>query len=213
MDCTGLRGLYAIVDPDHCRGRDPVAIARAILAGGCAVLQLRAKALPDGACLALARELRAWCRRAGVPFVVNDRPDLAVLTPADGVHLGQDDLPLAEARRIVGDGISLGLSTHDQAQARAAVAAGADLIGFGPIFDTATKERPDPVVGLDRLADVARAVPLPVVAIGGIAIDRAAEVARHGARLVAAISAVSGADDPEAAARTFHRAVSEGAAS
>ncbi|MFW6050467.1 MAG: thiamine phosphate synthase [Myxococcota bacterium] len=207
MDWIRRRGLYAIVDPAHCAGRDPRAVAGAILQGGCAVLQLRAKALADAPWLALARALRAMCAGAGVPFVLNDRPDLAVLAGADGLHLGRGDLPVCEARRIVGAGMAVGLSTHDEAQAREAVGLGADLIGFGPIFETTSKHRPDPVVGLDRLAAVSRECPLPVVAIGGIAADRAADVAASGASLVAAISAVCGADDPAAAARAFHGAV------
>src|SRR5688500_10025971 len=125
-----VRGLYAIVDPDRCAGRDPERIALAILDGGCAALQLRGKNLPDAGFLALARRLRARCRAANVPFFVNDRADVALLVSADGLHLGQDDLPVAEARRLL-PGARIGVSTHDLAQARRAVEHGADLIGFG----------------------------------------------------------------------------------
>ncbi len=197
-------GLYAIVDPSACRGRDPELVAEAALRGGCAVLQLRAKSATGAALLALARRIGARCRRAGVPFVVNDRPDLALLAGADGLHLGQDDVPLVEARRVVGTGCLLGRSTHDEAQARAAVAEGADLLAFGPVHPTASKEKPDPVVGLARLEQVCAASPLPVVAIGGITVDNAASVARAGARWGAVIGALCGADDPEAAARALH---------
>jgi thiamine-phosphate pyrophosphorylase len=201
-----MRGLYAIVDPAACRGRDPERIAAAILAGGCARLQLRAKTGPDGAQLTLARRLRARCRAARVPFVVNDRPDLAVLAGADALHLGQDDLPVAEARRIVGE-LEIGRSTHDEAQARDAVAEGADVLAFGPIFETRSKEAPDPVVGLERLGRICAEHPLPVVAIGGLTVENAAAVAAAGVRFGAAIGALCGADDPEAAARALHRAL------
>lgn len=205
------RGLYAIVDPAAVRGRDPETIAAAILAGGCAVLQLRSKDASDRELLALARRIGARARAAGVPFVLNDRADLAVLAGADGLHLGQDDLPVAEARRIAGPSMVIGRSTHDEAQARRAVEEGADVVAFGPVFETKSKLRPDPVVGLDRLAAVCRASALPVVAIGGITLERAAAVASAGARWGAVIGALCGADDPEAAARALHAALGGGA--
>ncbi|MEQ9075956.1 MAG: thiamine phosphate synthase [Sandaracinaceae bacterium] len=197
-------GLYAIVDPTACGERDPERVAEAILRGGCALLQLRMKHGPDAPRLALARRLAARCRAHGVPFVLNDRADLAALTPA-WLHLGQDDLPIAEARRLVD--APIGRSTHDEAQARAAVAEGADLIAFGPVFDTRGKDAPDPTVGLDRLADVCAASPLPVVAIGGLTLERAPRVAATGARWGAAIGALCRADDPETAARALHLAL------
>ncbi|MET0341172.1 MAG: thiamine phosphate synthase [Polyangiales bacterium] len=200
-----MKGLYVIVDPEHCAGRDPERIAEAALRGGCAALQLRAKQLSDRARLALARALASRSRAAGVPFWMNDRLDLALLCGADGAHLGQDDVALADARTLFPR--ALGLSTHDLAQARAAAHAGADLIGFGPVFPTASKRNPDPVVGLDRLRDVCAAVQVPVVAIGGITHAHAAEVARAGATYAAVIGAVCGAVDPEAAARTLHGAL------
>lgn len=205
-----VRGLYAIVDPERCGGRDPVEVAEAILRGGCALLQVRAKRLADRDRLALMRAVRARARARGVPFVVNDRPDLAVLVAADGLHLGQDDLPIAEARRIVGS-MTIGRSTHDLAQVRAAIAEGADLIGFGPVFATTSKESPDPVVGVAGLADAVRASPVPVVAIGGITEASAAGVLEAGATLAAVISAIGEARDPEGAARALHRALGGGA--
>jgi len=197
-------GLYAIVDPAACDGRDPEVVTDAILRGGCALLQLRHKQGPDAPHLALARRLAARCRAASVPFVINDRADLAALTGA-WLHLGQDDLPVAEARRLLSTPI--GRSTHDEAQARAAVADGADLIAFGPVFDTTGKSAPDPVVGLERLAAVCAGSPLPVVAIGGLDPERAAAVAKAGARWGAAIGAVCRAPDPEQAARAMHAAL------
>jgi len=197
------RGHYGIVDPDHAPA-GPIETAQAILAGGCAVLQLRFKGTDDAEHLRLARALKALAAEAGVPFVVNDRLDIALLAEADGLHLGQGDLPVAEARRLFAGPI--GLSTHDLEQAQAAERAGADLIGFGPVFVTASKERPDPVVGLEGLGAVCGSVELPVVAIGGMTPERATEAHRAGAPLVAAIGAVSGAADIRAAAEAMHGA-------
>ncbi|HJL16547.1 MAG TPA: thiamine phosphate synthase [Sandaracinaceae bacterium LLY-WYZ-13_1] len=198
-----MRGLYAIVDPDACAGRDPERVAAGILAGGCARLQLRAKAGTDSRRLALAHRIRARCAVAGVSFVMNDRPDLAVLCRADALHLGQDDLRVADARRIVG-AMEIGRSSHDEAQATAVADAGADVLAFGPVFETTSKANPDPVVGIDRLRAVCEASPLPVVAIGGLTVDRAVAVKEAGARWGAAIGALCGAEDPEAAARALH---------
>jgi len=195
-------GFYAIVDPAHCGGRSPVEVAQQVLSGGAAVLQLRMKTGSDRERVALAWALRELTRTARVPFVVNDRADLALLVDADGLHLGQDDLSVADARRLLG-ARQLGVSTHDPEQARVAERAGADLIGFGPVFDTSTKERPDPTVGLATLAEVCRAARVPVVAIGGLTPERAREAYRAGATWVAAISAVTAADDVAASARAF----------
>ncbi len=168
------------------------------------MLQLRSKS-DDRTTVALARQLAAMCREAAIPFVMNDRVDLAILVGADGVHLGQHDLPLADARRLFKGPI--GVSTHDLLQARAADAAGADLVAFGPIFSTQTKADADPTVGLSALVDVCEAVDANVVAIGGIGLDDAHAVRNAGAHLVAAISAVCGAEHPEASARRFHEVV------
>ena len=204
------RGLYAIVDPSACGGRDPEVVAAAILRGGCAVLQLRDKYNCDVDRLALARRIGALCRAARVPFIMNDRPDLAVLAGADGLHLGQDDLPIAEARRIAGD-LVIGRSTHDGAQARAAIDEGADLIAVGPIFATQSKQDPDPVVGVEALSAICRVVRVPVIAIGGITVERAVAIREAGAAMGAAISAICASDDPEASARALHRALRGGA--
>jgi thiamine-phosphate pyrophosphorylase len=191
-----VNGFYAIVDAPADAGA-AVALAGRLLAGGACALQLRAKRTPTRALVEIGRALRAVVR--GVPFIVNDRIDVALLVGADGVHLGQDDLSLADARRIA-PGLLVGVSTHDLEQVRAA--AGADYLGFGPVFATATKERPDPVQGLDGLAAAVRAAaPAPVVAIGGITVAAAPAVAAAGAAAAAVIAAVNGAPDPTAAAR------------
>jgi thiamine-phosphate pyrophosphorylase len=195
-----MRGLYAIIDPEACR-RPPLAVAEAVLRGGCAALQLRAKRFTDAEFLALGRELVRACRTVGVPFFVNDRVALVGELGADGVHVGQTDLAVEEVRRVVGPGVRIGVSTHSMAQARDAERLGADVIGFGPVFATKSKLDPDPVVGVEGVREVCRAVSIPVIAIGGITELNAAEVAGAGVSLVAVISAVCAADEPEGAAR------------
>jgi thiamine-phosphate diphosphorylase len=206
VDLGTRRGLYAIVDPAFCRGRDPIAIAETILEAGCAVLQLRAKHMLEVELEALARRMLALCRAAAVPFVINDRAELARRIGAEGVQLGQTDMPLEEARALLGSEVAIGISTHDLRQARDARAGGANLIGFGPVFATRTKDAAGPVVGLERLRAVCQAVALPVVAIGGITPDNIAGVVDSGAAMAAAIGALCGADDPRGVALHMHGA-------
>jgi thiamine-phosphate pyrophosphorylase len=203
-----LRGYYAIVDArSEALGDLDGLAARAeqLLAAGPCCLQLRAKGADGAAMYAAASRLRDLCRAARLPFCVNDRLDVALAVGADVVHLGQDDLPLADARRVralsQADGMLIGFSTHNRAQALAAAAGGADYIGFGPVFATASKVDPDPVVGLEALAEVCAAVQIPVVAIGGIRLDVLPVVVRAGAAAAAVIGAVNSAADPTAAAR------------
>jgi thiamine-phosphate pyrophosphorylase len=197
-----LRGFYAVLD------RDDAALARA-LAGEARVLQVRIKppggAVDAGELVRVARMARRICDDAGAALIVNDRVDVALAAGADGVHLGQTDLPIAEARRIAPD-LWIGVSTHNLAQVRAACEAGADYLGFGPVFATTTKHNPDPVQGLDALcAAVAAAAGRPVVAIGGITAAHAGAIYRTGAHAICAIRAVNGARDPRDAARQFAR--------
>ena len=131
--------LYAILDIGLCKGRAPVDVLRGFLTAGVTLVQLRAKDLPSNAFFALAQAARELTRGAGAKLIVNDRLDIALAVRADGVHLGQEDLPLEAARKIAGDKLIIGVSTHDLAQARRAEADGADYIGFGPIFGTTTK--------------------------------------------------------------------------
>ena len=185
-----MRGFYAILDATP-----------ELLAGGGGTLEARARALlaAHPCCL----QLRA--KAAGVPFCVNDRLDVALAVGADVVHLGQDDLPLADAQAVRAAAgrpeLTIGFSTHNAAQAIAAAGAGADYIGFGPVFGTRSKANPDPIVGLEALADVCRRVNVPVVAIGGIALDAVPAVARAGASAAAIIAAIDAAPDPTAAGR------------
>jgi thiamine-phosphate diphosphorylase len=204
-----MRGLYAIIDPEAC-ANDPLQVARAVLRGGCAALQLRDKRSSDAEVVRLAQQLGPLCREHAVPFILNDRFWL-VRDPAigaSGTHLGQTDRPLEEARRELGASYSIGVSTHTREQARDAEQRGADLIGFGPVFGTTTKLDADPIVGLDALRAVVMQARIPVVAIGGITLARAPEIAATGAPLAAAISAVCASEDPETAARELHAALS-----
>lgn len=202
-----MRGLYAIIDPEVC-SQDPEQVASAVLRGGCAILQLRDKNSSDADVVRLAKKLAARCHEHNVPFVINDRYWLVPQVGAQGAHVGQSDAPLEHARRELGSGYTIGVSTHNLEQARAAAERGADLIGFGPIFGTNTKADHDPVVGLELLQQVLQQVAIPVVAIGGIQLSRAAAVARTGVPLAAAVSAICAAQDPEQAARELHQILS-----
>jgi thiamine-phosphate pyrophosphorylase len=201
-------GYYAILDMTP-TGLDDAGVltARAaqLIAAGPCCLQLRAKGADARALAAAARVVLPLCREARVPFCVNDRMDVALAVGADAVHLGQDDLPLADAlavrQRAGRPELTIGFSTHNRAQAVEAAAAGADYIGFGPIFGTASKHNPDPTVGVAALAEVCRAVGVPVVAIGGITLDGVEAVAAAGASAAAVIAAVANAPDPAAAGR------------
>jgi len=193
--------LYVLLGRVSCRGslRE---VARAVLAGGADAVQLRDKHVGDAELLAQAAELRELTDQMGALLIVNDRPDVAALVGADGVHLGQQDLPIAEARTLLRPGAVVGRSTHSPAQARAAMNEGADYIGVGPMFATDTKNA-GPPAGPALLREVAQAVPLPRVAIGGITIENVDQVIEAGARCVAVSSAVCAAADPQAAARAL----------
>jgi thiamine-phosphate pyrophosphorylase len=196
-----------LADDDPRWPLDPVDQARAACAGGAAVVQLRAKLSTDRAALALAEAIRAATRSAGVLFCVNDRIDLALACGADAVHLGQDDLPPARIPREWRARIAVGRSTHTPEQVARACGEAVDYVAFGPVFETRSKEQEWDARGLAALSDaVARAAPLPVVAIGGIDARRAADVRATGAAGFAVISAVAGAASPESAVRELVRA-------
>jgi thiamine-phosphate pyrophosphorylase len=202
-----------LADDDPRWGRDPVSQARAACAGGAAAVQLRAKRATDREALAWAREIRAVARAHGTLFFVNDRFDLALAAGADGVHLGQDDLPPGALPAAARARLLVGLSTHSLDQVRDAGAAPVDYVAFGPVFGTASKDSPWAARGLALLEDAARlAAPRPLVAIGGIDLARAPACARAGAAGVAVISAVAAAPDPEAAARALVAALRDPAA-
>jgi thiamine-phosphate pyrophosphorylase len=172
----------------------------AVLAGGGRLVQLRDKRSPVSDLYPLARAVVARCHRAGALLIVNDRVDLALAVDADGVHLGQDDLPAAAGRRLLRPAMILGVSTHDPEQARRAVADGADYVAVGSIFPTGTKAGFQ-LVGPELVRKLRPEIPVPLVGIGGITADNAAEVIAAGADGVAVISAVCAAEEPTAATR------------
>jgi thiamine-phosphate pyrophosphorylase len=196
--------LYAIVDPLD-TGRSPVDVARACLEGGARLLQLRLKGVSARALHEAALALRALTRAAGAAFVVNDRPDVAAAVGAEGVHLGQDDVPVSVARAVLGAGQWVGVSTHDLGEARAALADGADYLGVGPVFDTGSKVGALPARGLELVRTVRALTDRPLVAIGGITAETAPAVRGAGADAVAVIGAIVRADDPAAATRDLVR--------
>ena len=200
--------LYALLTGSQCVASLEWTIAEAA-AGGVQVVQLREKAMPDRELLARAKDVRRWATAAGVLFVVNDRPDIAALCGADGVHLGQDDLDVAEARRVVGPNALVGVSTHTAEQVRRAVIDdGADYVGVGPTFPSKTKSFAD-YPGLDFVREVASLTSLPAFALGGVDLTNVSGVVAAGLRRVAVSSALATADDPKAVARRFRAALGE----
>ncbi len=195
-----LRGLYVIVDPAIAGGRDLTHIAREAIAGGAALLQWRDKTREKGSQLPELRALTDVCRGAGVPLIVNDHVDLALAVGANGVHVGQLDLPVSVVRRLVPDGWIVGASTNDAGEARAAEADGADYASVGNLFGTTSKIDTRPAT-LDTLREVKAAVAVPVCAIGGIDDTNIAEVISAGTDMAAVISAVIAADDPRVATK------------
>jgi len=198
-------GLCVLLTESLCR-RPYEEVLRGTLAGGAACVQVREKHMSDRLLADRARRVAGAAHEAGALVIVNDRPDLAVLAAADGVHVGQDDLSVREARRIVGPDRLVGLSTHSLEQAWAAAEAGADYIGCGPMYPSGTKPQ-EIVPGPPLALDVTRALGLPVMAIGGITAARVAEVLDAGATWLAISAAVCGADNPEAATRELVRAI------
>jgi len=204
-----IAGLYFLADDDPRWGRDPVEQARAALAGGARAVQLRAKRATDRQALAWGEAIRRLATAHGALFFVNDRFDLALALGADGVHLGQRDLPPARVPPAARARLRIGRSTHTAEHARAAAAEPIDYVAFGPLYGTTTKDSPYGARGLDALAEVVRiAAPRPVVAIGGIDAARAGAAIAVGAAAVCVISAIAGAADPEAATRELVAAVS-----
>ena len=192
--------LYVILDREAARGRDVLRLLDAVLEGGCRMVPLREKHMPLAELYAVAGELAERCRQAGALFIINDRADLALAVGADGLHVGQDDLPAATARRLLPPGTILGVSTHGFRQALQALADEADYIAVGSIFPTATKAEFQ-LVGPELVRTLRPEIHVPLVGIGGITLDNAGEVVAAGADAVAVISAVCGAPDPEAATR------------
>ena len=202
-------GLYVITDASLPSGRSHVEMARAALAGGADALQLRDKTAAAQNLCAAASEIHSMARKFGAVFVVNDRVDVALLTGADGAHLGPEDLPVREARRLLPRPALLGVSAGTIDEAKRAVREGADYLGVGPVFPTRTKPDAGAAIGLTALTAIARAVPIPVVGIGGIDHENVAAVIGAGAAGAAVVSAVSGAADMAVAARALKTRIQE----
>jgi thiamine-phosphate pyrophosphorylase len=201
--------LYVITGHQFLKGRPLEDVIRAAILGGADTIQLREKDYSGRELLQAGTVLRLLTRELGARLIVNDRIDVAKAIDADGVHLGQGDLPIEVARAILGPDKIVGLSTHNVAEAVAAERAGANYIGLGPMKPTQTKLDTEPVVGPAGIKEVRRHVALPIVAIGGIKQEDVAEIIRSGANAVAIISAIVGSDDVEGAARMVRAIVDE----
>ena len=198
-----LSGLYIILDPSVCPARPLVEVLRAAAEAGASIFQYRNKTASMKEAYAEALALRQAAAKAGVLFIVNDRCDVALALDADGVHLGQGDLPLNLARKVMGPDKLIGISTHNPDQVREAAAGKPDYLGFGPIFKPGSKQDHDSVVGLEGLRTIRSLTSLPVFAIGGIQVDQVGEVVRAGANGVAVISAILKAPDISHAVKMF----------
>jgi len=196
--------LYCFSPGKFLKDRDPVELISAQIRGGTDVIQLREKEMSKRDRLELGLKIRELTRQEGVLFIVNDDVDLALILDADGVHLGQDDIPIRFARPLMKDKI-IGVSTHSLNQAEEAVASGADYIGVGPVFETATKEDREDLVGLNLLPKIKDICPIPYVAIGGIGKDNIASLAKAGCHRAAVISDIMLAPDIEQRCRMIKK--------
>lgn len=201
-------GVYGITAEKFSLGRSNLEVVREMIKGGIGIIQYREKRPQKSSreMLEECRVIRRMTREAGVLFIVNDYVDIAQLVDADGVHVGQDDFPVAEVRRLIGPDKLIGLSTHNPEQAAAAVTAGADYIGVGPIFSTQTKDDVCAPVGLGYLDHVVRTCPLPFVAIGGIKEHNLGQVLDRGAKTVCLVTEIVGAGEIAATARRLQTA-------
>jgi thiamine-phosphate pyrophosphorylase len=204
--------LYLVLDPDLCREHTMVETTRAALRGGVTMVQLRDKTASTDAMIKVGHQLMAVLAGSGVPLIVNDNIDVALAINADGLHIGQDDMPTSLARQKLGKDKILGLSVEDPTALRTADPALVDYIGIGPVFATSTKPGHKPAIGFDGLAHLARQSPLPSVAIGGLKQEHVSAVFAAGAQGLAVVSAICGQPDPELATRTLATAISAASA-
>ncbi|MEW6696789.1 MAG: thiamine phosphate synthase [Bacillota bacterium] len=202
-------GIYGITAEEYSRGRDNIQVVREMIDAGIKIIQYREKEKKARQQYEECLVIRELTRQAGVTFIVNDHIDLALLVDADGVHIGQDDLPPEQVRQLVGAERLIGLSTHSPAQARAAQAAAVDYIGVGPIFATRTKKDVCDPVGLEYLEYVVKNVSLPFVAIGGIKEHNIRQVTARGARCIALVTEIVGAADISAKVTALHGAMAK----
>ena len=204
-----VRGLYVIIDPQVTGGRDPLAIAQAAIRGGARMLQLRDKLRDKGESLPLARSLQKLCLESGASLIVNDHADIAAIAGAAGLHVGQTDLPVELARRVLAPHQVLGRSNHELEELVESERMGADHVAFGPIYQTTTKGVGRPPQGVDRVRLARDTAKTPLVAIGGINAGNAAPVIEAGANAICVAAAVGSATEPEAAAAQLVKAIED----
>ncbi len=201
--------LYLVTDRGLAHGRSTLEIVSAAVKGGATVVQLREKNCSTREFIEQAMHIKDFLKTHSVPLVINDRVDVAQAVKADGVHLGQTDMPLEMAKGILGDTMIIGISTESVQDGIEAEKGGADYLGVSPIYATPTKTDTAPPLGLEGLREIRKAVNLPLVGIGGLSRNNAAEVIRSGADGVAVVSAIVAADDPETAARELKKIITE----
>ncbi len=199
--------LYLVTDAGLSHGRSHLGIVEAAIRGGVTIVQYREKNASTRRMIEEADVLCRLCRASGISFIVNDRLDVALAVEADGIHVGQDDMPASRARRLLGRNKILGVSAGSVEEARKAVDDGADYIGASPVFSTPTKPDAPPPLGIEGLRRITQAVQIPVVAIGGINAGNAAAMREAGAAGIAVVSAIVAAEDVEEAARALRAAV------
>lgn len=201
--------LYLVTDRPLSRGRSTVEIVRAAVAGGVTCVQLREKACETREFLQEAEQLLPLLREHRIPLIINDRIDVALAIAADGVHLGQSDMPISMARKICGDSLIIGISAESTDDAVRAEKEGADYLGVSPVFATPTKKDTAPPLGLEGVAQIRELVDIPIVGIGGINHRNAQSVIQAGADGVAVVSAIVSADEPESAARRLRELIDQ----
>jgi thiamine-phosphate pyrophosphorylase len=201
--------LYLVTDRGLARGRSNIEIVTAAVRGGATVVQLREKDCSTREFIKQGLAIKEFLKDHGVPLIINDRVDVAQALKADGVHLGQTDMPLGLAKMILGDAMIIGISAESLQDAIEAVKGGADYLGVSPIYATPTKTDTAPALGLEGLRAIRKAVKLPLVGIGGLNTKNAADVIRNGADGVAVVSAIVAADDPETAAGDLKKIITE----
>ena len=187
-----------------------VELTRLAIRGGADTIQFRQKTGATREMIEIAQQIRQLCADSGVTFIVNDRVDVAIAAGADGVHLGQDDFPLPLARELLGESRIIGGSAVTLEEAQKCLSEGADYIGFGPVYPTASKEDAGPVTGIDLLKQVVEVIPLPIIAIGGVSAENTPEVMQAGIHGIAVISAVCCQENPEQATRALYIALHAG---
>ena len=201
--------LYVIMDKQLAGNRSYEEIVGEVIKGGADVIQLRDKLDSKEELIEIGKKLRKITRETGVSFIVNDYPEIAKVVDADGVHIGQEDISFEEAKKIVGENKIVGLSTHNKEQILKAIKLGADYIGVGPVFETASKENPDPIIGVELIKWVSEKCDIPFVAIGGINLNNLDKVLSAGARCIAVISAIMQVENIKLATEEFKKAIND----